>query len=213
MNTDHELLLQDWSKLDHHKDKCFIKDGIIDINRWKIAKKKILFILKEGYDNEKKGGMDLRDLFKGWKKPHGPTGRGMADWAYLLHHSAKNNIKPFPNKKENAKVIDSFLHCAVINVKKSDGKTQSDRDNLQDYIENDSKYLKKQIELISPEIIICGNVPNLLKSIWNNPIEVSDLVYKIDNMFVVNFWHPSNRYPRKLNYYALASLASGAGIL
>ena len=38
-------LMKKWAEKELHKDKGFIVDGIIDVARWKNAKRKIVFLL------------------------------------------------------------------------------------------------------------------------------------------------------------------------
>jgi len=44
-----ENLLDVWAARKHHLGKGFIRDGIIDLNRWGNASRKVLLLLKEAY--------------------------------------------------------------------------------------------------------------------------------------------------------------------
>ena len=41
---------------------------------------------------------------------------------------------------------------------------------------------------------------------WPRAKWVSELVYSIDGMLVLDFWHPANQYPNVMNYYTALAL-------
>jgi hypothetical protein len=50
---------------------------------------------------------------------------------------------------------------------------------------------------------------DFFNSIWSKPVQKIDgteLIYKTDDITVIDFWHPSNQYPDTLCYYALGAL-------
>lgn len=213
---EHEELLQEWGSLPHHKETCFIKDGIIDPNRWSSSSRKLLFLLKEAYGTiEEKNGFDLRIVMNQWKGPKYKIWWTAAYWAYLVKHSTIDQIPSFPsNDKEYADSSEALLESAVVNVKKSRGKSASNHDDIKGYIEKDGELIKKQIEIISPKIVICGNTWDLAKQyLWPNAEKVYDRVWKLDQRVFIDVYHPANQYPNALNYYALGCLLQNSGIL
>lgn len=211
-----ESLFSEWSSLNHHKGKGFVSDGIIDKNRWEKTERKILFILKEAYsDPTDPEDFDLCELIRDkWQGPKHPIWWNLSYWAYGIHNSNHLQTIRKPeknNEKERALIKESLLSSAVLNIKKSSGNTQSNPDDLKHYVLNDGEFIKREIELINPSIIICGYVWEYLDHLWPNANQVYDLVYRDGKTFIVDFWHPANRFHPKLNYYCLMSVISNSG--
>lgn len=207
-NRDIELsnLLKKWKRQEHHKNELFIYDGIIDTQRWSKSQPKILFILKEAWEEQyKKEDWDLCKIIRTvWKGPKYKIWRTLAYWAYAIQYSGNRLTPPLPDQ-DDKKYIESFLSCAIINIKKSGGKSSSDFNDLASYVQKDKKLLKRQIELISPDIIVCGSTFDLVKDLFADIADTDyDLLYRWGNIPIINFGHPANRYPHKLNYYTLA---------
>ena len=66
----------------------------------------------------------------------------------------------------------ALQEIAVINLKKSGGKSSSDYDEIAEYAKYDCEEIKKEFELMDPDIIICGFTFYVLKDIvFKNEIE------------------------------------------
>lgn len=74
--------------------------------------------------------------------------------------------------------------------------------------------MQKQIEIINPDIIICGYTIEALERIFEKQI-CGDK--KCDNLFyyavlagrvrlVIDYYHPANRFPALLNYYGIVNI-------
>lgn len=150
-----DSLFKSWQEREHHVDKLFITDGIVDSEAWNQANHKVLFILKEAYDTHRtEGTWDLSDLIRR-KKVSGRTFKPLAQWAYGIQHVLKNRqIAEFQEHGEE--VEKALISSAVINLKKSSGKKSSNRKNLLRYVEKDWDLVSRQIEIIKPDIVICG---------------------------------------------------------
>ena len=184
-----------------HKNKIFITDGIINPEQWNKSKTKILFILKEAYGEEK----DLNSFIRDKRKATGRTFKPMGQWAYGIQSLLdKKYIQDFPSEQND--INYALLSSALINIKKSNGKKSSSKTNLKEYIDSDWEELYKQINIINPTIIICGNTFSLIKGELQ-PTKISDRIYKDNsNNVYIDFWHPANRASNKMNYYALCAL-------
>lgn len=214
---EHEKLLDEWAQQHHHVGKGFVRDGIIDPNKWKYVQCRVLFINKEAYDDKKPNqDWDLRELIRdNWKGPAFKIWWLIAYWAYAIHNWKSCRIPQMPNTKEEYELASkALLSSAAINVKKSDGKKSSDNDEINDYVKKDGIFIKKQIELIDPQIIICGNVWEHIKEhIWPEATERYHMVYKADKYIFIDLWHPSNPYPNNLNYYTLCAVLHASGVI
>jgi hypothetical protein len=216
METDyilkHTNLMKKWSEKELHKDKDFIADGIIDIPRWQKAKRKILFLLKEAYD----GPYDLCDAIRDeWKGPKYKVWWTASYWLYALQKISNSNIPSFPKEqKQFDECVEYLLSSAVVNIKKSSGKTASDYEDVLKYAREDSRLLKEQISLINPDIILCGYTYDYFCEFWTDkitPVGDTEMVFKTGNHIVINYWHPANRQiPNELSFYALCAIIQNA---
>jgi hypothetical protein len=214
---DHELLLDKWAAQTHHSGKGFVRDGIIDMQRWVEKNVKILFLLKEAYsDPSKPFDWDLRVLLRDeWKGPKGVLFWNAAYWAYLIHKMRnESTTPPLPNSSDHyVSLTNALLSTAVVNVKKSSGQPYSDIDEIKHYAQLDSEFLKLQIDIIDPTIIVCGSTWNSVKHIWPDTVQVYDLVWTNNTCIFIDFWHPANQFPSQLNYHSLADILRSSGAL
>ena len=84
------------------------------------------------------------------------------------------------------------------------------KDNILQYAEYDRTELRREIELIDPTIIVCGYTITSLNVIMGYNIkdrQNSNLYYFTrlngHDVIVLDYYHPSNRYPDIMNYYGL----------
>lgn len=216
MEDGHEGLMKDWAASPRHSGQCFIRDGIIDADRWSRAPRKLLFVLREAYgDATDTEGWDLRVAIREeWDGPKYKIWWTVAYWAYALHRASADRLPPLPvDDSAFAAAREALLSSAAINIKKSGGKSSSDLDDLASYVNSDGRYILRQIDLIAPEILICGNVWSLIRGLWPDARQVYDRVWVAGGRTVVDFWHPANQFPNGLNYYALAALLQNSGVL
>ncbi len=181
----------------------FATDGIIDEAMWSEQSTKVLFILKESYDNKKTTSnkyrhWDLREYIKGGICTDDCTSikdgkcescfrftktySVVSSWAYgILHNgSSYNDFK----KKSRQEKLEYLKKVAVINIKKADGQTKSTANDLSKYIDNADyrRLLKQQIDIIKPDVIICGGI-RLLDKLC------------LDEYKIIESCHPA--YPKK----------------
>lgn len=202
-------LFRRWASLDHHKGHRFIKDGVIDPNRWENIEVRTLFLLKEAYDwDDTLERYDVAASIFDDQRPTGPSQRLAALWAYVIRQIHEGGLPTFPDGgPDNPTVTEAFMCSAIVNIKKSQGQKTSDGEDLAVYAERDSVLIQEQIELLDPHIIICGNVwKETANTVFSRSNPIYDRVHKWRGRHVVDFWHPGNRFPHKMNYYALGSL-------
>lgn len=103
---------------------------------------------------------------------------------------------------------------AIVNLKKSGGKSNSRYPEIFAYADCGATELIKQIEIINPEIIVCGATFGDLNRISGNKSQkgscdnwfyFSDAIGGKERLFIDNY-HPANRYPALLNYYGLVGI-------
>ncbi len=106
-----------------------------------------------------------------------------------------------------------------MDVKKAnEGKSKSDNGDIVNYAKRDKTFLKEQIDLISPNVIICGGTfhafrnavydniedKNQLHYAWNTTSESSAWTH--NNRLVINFYHPSYAFNKEDLFENLCSL-------
>ena len=161
--------LDDWRQ--HHLKKGytkFIYDGIVNETLWKNAKPKICFFLKEAYLKENTETADLckwfneNDLWRMWWV--------VSDWIYGIENTTTTAIPAFDEEKlDKTELANKRIRStAVINIKKSNGETNSKHEDLLAFAKDDREFIKKQFEQINPEIIVCGNTGYYFEIIFTN---------------------------------------------
>jgi hypothetical protein len=194
-----------------HKGKFFIADGIINKDLWDKAAVKVLFLMKEAYEsssnvveewalNDYLAGKKLNELGKTmwWS---------MAQWVDGINKLVETGeVNSFDKDyKSNPKMEEAFHSCAIINIKKSSGKSSSTSDDLSDYVDSDWDLLMEQIQKINPDLIICGATYPLIESKLVKSGPTAEWLYHAKGYHFVDFWHPSNQWPYKVKYYSLMS--------
>jgi len=130
------------------------KDGILNIDEYRNAKRKILFVMKE--TNKYEGG-SLSDLLK-----NGPK--------YQMWHTtarwAAGILNNFPEYQEigNYDTLTKAIHkIAVINLKKAAGGSSANMTIVEAYAHQDKQLLIEQTKSINPDIILaCGTFEPLI---------------------------------------------------
>ena len=213
------LLMNELSVEHHKKGRVnFISDGAVNADIYKRSYPKIAFFLKEAYSENCDGDWSLTErLNNGAMTKMWGT---VAEWVYGIRNTTETDIpkKPQLSAEEKTALLRTV---AVVNVKKSDGKKCSDYTDLLRYAEEDRAWLKKELDLLAPDIIVCGNNSSLLRLLYGakvNGQKVSsggliDAEFMRDHGYafvgtqiIIDYYHPANQYPAILNYYTVCSL-------
>ena len=87
-------------------------------------------------------------------------------------------------------------------------------EDLKKYALEDRLEIKRELEIIQPDIIVCGNNLSLLKLVLGEELQNDDTW---DNMLalwkdtlVLDYYHPAVHYPNRVNYYALMAICDVA---
>ncbi len=172
--------------------KRFLIDGIMNFENWLIAKPKILFLLKENRAAE-----DDWEPSDGINTQANKFSLNVARWTQIIRELYCN---PDANPSFDDIILPvSFNDIAIIEVKKlNEGKGKSSTSNLRKYARMDRILIQQQMELINPEIIICGNTCDLYGDIIYGDEEWEKLIsfpyyacYKHRNRLVIDLYHPS----------------------
>lgn len=200
----------------NHRDAIFVSDGIVNPLYWFNQDVRPLFLLKEAY-----GGHSDWDLIQDHLLTNEPIGdhltwRRVTQWACGLLNTTADSIYSFEKLERTPSFGNKYLQqVAAVNVKKSDGRKTSRKRNLMAYAEYDKEELLEQLKLIDPTLIVCGYTMDYLNVVLPQPIkkhagQSPNLYYKTQlnghEVLVIDYWHPSNKYPDLMNYYTLMAI-------
>ncbi len=189
-------LMNEWQQ-SIPKDESFSADGIVDLASWQQADKKILVLLKETnrYD---KGG--ITDLIRQVVKKEIPTKEfwgamtfhTVGKWLYGLENFKNGTYPKLSEAKKYRK--QALLNCAYMNLKKATGSSSTRYKELENATKRDAEYIKKEIEIINPDIVICGGTYNLVKKhIFPELERVAPRIHKFNDTIFINSYHPAYR--------------------
>ena len=161
-------IFEEWEN--KYIDKSFVYDGIVDETEWDNQETKICFLLKEAYTEDKINYFKW-SLSKWLNKDKNSvinTWNTVALWTYGILQTTETVIPEYPfikdfGKEEKHNILKKI---SAVNVKKVDGVKKSDWYDLKNYAEKDKELLRKQIDKINPDVIICGKTFDFLRIIY-----------------------------------------------
>lgn len=198
-NNDLDNLFIEWKQ--QRKDYLtFCEDGILIDDHWDNSRTKILFLLKETF-------LDF-PIIRG--DGHGPDGnsktfwRKMQMWTYLtdkIFHAEEIIYNEALKEKEKKNIKIAYVNIKKNVTKgKAAGKTNSNFEDIKSYAKNDAEFLKKQIDLINPDVIICSGTYDFIKFILPQEELLNN---KYNSIWIVKAKHLSNRKSYLSNFTEL----------
>ena len=226
--NDLEALLDEWENKEsspdgyiNHRSNRFIRDGIVndEPEKWYSQECRPLFLLREAYGGDQ--GWDIRAYVRSVadrvrKDRSWPTWYNVTRWAYgILKTSADGD---FPSLPDNSIITTKsnghpLKQIAVVNIKKSNGQKTSKLGDLMRYAEYDATEIWQEIKLIDPTVIISANAKKIQDTLaekngftidrqdWTSHLEINN-----HKVILIEYWHPANRHPMIMNYYALMAM-------
>lgn len=189
------------------QDVSPISDGIIDIERYFNSKYRILWILKEPYDdfddqgNPIGGNWALNDVIRGKEKFSEFEG-GRRTYLPMIYTSwgILNDFQlwgEMGSVHSDSSMLDALKSVAYINVKKLPGYKTSQPGVIEAAYKENKDVLLQQIETYSPDIIIGGSTLYMFfKDLGlsdSDFIHVDSVDYTIkDNRIYICAYHPSS---------------------
>ena len=175
-----------------------IIDGIVDIEKYHKTEPKILWILKEPYDDEEDGlasggGWHFSRDFLAQDDFYHLMGRSRNTWHPIIYASygLLNNFIGYNDMayiRNDLKMIEVVKRIAVINVKKLPGLTRTyDFGPIYTSYQRNKKLLHRQIDTYNPDIVIGGSTMHLFHE------ELGIIQEDIINLGSINFAIKSNK--------------------
>lgn len=152
------MLFEKWEKDNRCGDDFnvgeFIRDGIIDESEYSNQKIKVLFISNEAnggkkhiYDKNRDEPLDRRELFMNYHKTNEESWSGrLKERVSCLYQVVINDYSKNPYEVANC--------FAFMNLNKYAGEQKTDISHIEEFCKAYICYIKKEIEIIYPDIII-----------------------------------------------------------
>jgi len=198
-------LFDEWEKnVPEYKGK-FVRDGIINEQLYQTTSLKILFIMKEPND-PKQEAWDFRDWWK--EKIKYAFSYRIGEWSYGLF----NNFPPYDDIWTNPNsVYNAIQQIAFMNIKKSGGGANSEYERMLNHLRLNLDYLQREIQIISPDIIITGLTWKEHRNVLFNEVKWINSGYdipigKLKNIKIIDFYHPSSRTAPAASYSLLQNI-------
>ena len=210
-------VFSEWKELVKKDSSAFfVTDGIVCEDGWKKAPVRVLYLLKEvnGADAE----WDERDYLANYNdkdsyiKTHSPTIDTLIRWQFGIMERGISSWKNVENRLLSKELQSDLLkQICLVNIKKTAGGGVVDWDQFDAYFANtcNHDFLRQQLFLYNPQIVICGGTAWHLCQIkgwdYNKWQQTTRGVryYKEADVTYIEFCHPNNRGPKNMIYYAL----------
>ena len=110
--------------------------------------------------------------------------RKVAIWTQAIYNAFNDNICEYDDEVLRSKEKEIIDRIAVVNVKKSNGGSESEYEDLKKYALEDRLEIKRDT--------------------WDNMLAL----WK--DTLVLDYYHPAVHYPNRVNYYALMAICDVA---
>jgi hypothetical protein len=165
---------------------------------WINAPKRILFLLKDTNSNP---DQDNREFHPGKNGTLNCHYRNLAYWLFgLLSFDEDNDAPEFGQLDlwEDVYPVFDAKPFAIVNCKKESGGATLSNEVLWEHLSTYNDYIKEQIEILNPDIIVCCGGSSLIKnyvekSVYPNIKKVNNWIYcdEKNNKVVIDSYHPS----------------------
>lgn len=204
--AEHEKILKVCREREHHQGRGFVADGPIDPALWPDAQPRVLLLLKEAYWDQSTEWDLCNALRREWGGPRWQIWWRAAYWVRGIQALWRgNHVDPNRSESNDADATSALFSAAVVNVKKSGGTSQSEHEELVQAVARDGDVILDQVRILSPDIIVCGGTWEIASNLLTAD-QLEDRIWHKDDVLLIDFYHPANRYPNALNYYALLYL-------
>ena len=201
------LLFDEWEAQYPGEAPYMCRDGIVCEEHYETTNPKILFVAKEPNNPPPRPAFDFRE----WWYEEGPRyaiSKRLCEWAYGIW----NGFPPLTQFDAEADTSNIIRSIAFMNLKKVGGNNKADPQEIRRFTKRDQDFLRRQIRIIDPDIIVGGIGDSSLWSVLFPGIEFQPSGFDIGVAYVevnekrvpiIDFYHPSYRVPRAMSYCLL----------
>src|SRR5258707_3526756 len=207
----HDDLLKRWHSQYKHleNENCeFTCDGPCNWEQYWRQDPRILLLLKEAHG-------EWWQPSKGWEPDGRPFSRNVALW-----NCAIRSLYRDPSRKlefADAENVPIGPHdVSFVEVKKhNEAKSRSDLKEIESYAKKDKEFLRKQIDLIEPHVVVCGYTIDSYGIIYDGKYDPPEEklssdgkcnCYRLGGRLVFDLYHPSSRIAPEGLFSSLCSL-------
>ena len=196
-----ELLFNRWKS--SRKYQHFIADGVFDEAEWQNQKRRIVFVMKEA--NWKDDSADMCEWVMSEESPtYWKSWNNIVRWTIALLEGGE-----YPRYVSRSDKTFWLKKTAFLNLKKPGGSARSSDKEIREYARRDANFIREQIGLYDPDIIICcgrgeGKNADILYeyvfaedtlSSWQEPIGIYNYYFvklrgTVKMIPVISFYHP-----------------------
>lgn len=190
----------------------FIYDGATYPTQWLSSPWRIMCLLKEAHGggqwNHAKGIYNDNGLLRVGGSANQALHYRMVEWLYAVESTLMG--APFNIDSDRAEDYKhariTMLRSAWVNIKKANGVAYSDNNDLRAVVKRDADFLKRQLKLLSPRIIVCGRTFGLVRdTLFPASQKITGAAFSYstaDGVIIMDYYHPA-RKPR-YSYWQLA---------
>jgi len=174
LNARETELFMEWKSCREYPHKGFVADGIVDYVSYNATQPKLLFLLREpncegdaqSLDDDlrpglREGGVTLN----GERQPIGKwrSFQVIARWTYAITNAGKEIPWSDIDNEANELIFrrENLRKVAIVNMKKNGGKSACNWGELARYCAACGKYVRRQIELYQPRLVVCNGTGGL----------------------------------------------------
>ncbi len=208
-----DALFKEWKKEQKPEEaERMCLDGIVCEERYDNTNPKILFIMKEPSTGPEESGFGFREWWCDEEVKFGFSIR-LCEWAYGIWNGFPP-LEQYDAQADRSNIqSDTIRSIAFMNLKKVGGGGEADRGVIKATTEANLCFLQRQISIINPDVIVGGigdsslwevlfpDIGGLQPSGFD--IGIARLQRRTKVIRVIDFYHPSYRVPRAMQYCLL----------
>ncbi|GEM_PF-1795721 len=198
--SENRKLRMEWHQSYGCNQVDFIYDGPTDSRLWFNSKYRILCLLKEAHgggtwDHAEAIHTDL-GLLRVGGTANQATHYRMVEWLYAIERTLNGQSVDIEEERRTdyPECRAVMLRSAWINIKKANGVSHSDANDLSIVVRRDHIFLKKQIDMLNPQIILCCATFEIARDpLFSNcaRIQGTKFSYRSEGRVIVNYRHPA----------------------
>lgn len=191
-----------------NENTCPIYDGVADIESYLKTSLKIMWVMKEPYDDKDENGRPIGGGWYMWEAFERENAWKQKSWKGMTYavYGFRNNLywDKLPAIRQNKNMLDELKSVAYINMSKMPGLNDTKDSQAQSYYNLWKDILHKQMEVYEPDVFIFGGTfrffynPKELESSMQecfvnpdvNP-SIKAVVYKYNGRWLISVRHPS----------------------
>lgn len=197
------VLQSEWFSSYESGDIDFIYDGATDPQKWLESPWRIMCLLKEAHGGGRWNHADAIRKDHGLLKTGGTANQAvhnrMVEWLSVIESNLDDNCFDVEADRNQGhpRGRDTMLRSAWVNIKKADGLPYSNAADLHAVAMRDADFLKRQIDLLKPRVILCGATFGIVRDILfpdSEPIKWTQFSYlSHTGIVLIDYVHPARK--------------------